>query len=212
MTELPPDTFSPPHLPLTLTPRSLYTEIPLYKGMPYVAALYGIMGAAFAAASGGEISGAIAPVLLIGTGGGLYGLHRLWQKADRRIGSVYHTIEMTEDEIIVTSRDQNGPRRTSAIKTAELATGIVRTKDGNAAYVFLENKDDSLQISTPLTPQDAREVAMMIYQAAQYASAPYHLREQVKKEAGENFRLAFPERARARSDDPSIGPGPALHA
>lgn len=192
-----PFAFDPPHhFPLVLRPRSLYADIPITKLVPCMAGFIGSLGAIFALASGADITESANLMFSTASMGGgalLYLFHKRCQYEDRQIGAIFHTVDLTENHLIVTSRDRNGIRQETAIKTDGLSASIVHTKDESAAYIRLDTKDDSLLISTPLSPQEARQVAMMINQAAQYTNVTYHQREDVRREAEMNFRLAFPE-------------------
>lgn len=200
--------FNPPHsFPLELRPISLYEHIPVNKAFPYTAALLGTLGATFNLTAGADISQTMAiafPVLTLGAAAGIYGLHRAWLWADRNIAGIHHIIEITENQVIVTSHGANGPRKEHALSTHNLEAWVTEGKDGIAAYLCIGD----LAITSPLTPQEAREAAMMVNGALKYANAPYHMRDEVKQEAEKNFLLAFP--VRTESAAKALVPAPAV--
>ncbi|HRQ60526.1 MAG TPA: hypothetical protein PLO23_03280 [Alphaproteobacteria bacterium] len=211
------NSFSPPHqFPLELRPISLYEHIPVNKAYPYTAAFLGLLGSTFNLTSGADISQTMAvafPAITLGSAAVIYGLHRAWLWADRKIAGIYHTIQITEKELIVTSHDAdnpdgNDPRKRHVFSLNGLEAWVTESKDGIASYLCIGD----MLIVTPLTHQEAREAKMMINNALQYACARYDLRDDMKAEAEKNFLLAFPARAleaataQAQAQDPAPPP------
>lgn len=201
--------FSPPHFPVTIEPVSMLEQNVLLKYLPHASAGIILLGYNLAA-----IAGPVTPAQEYGTSmlagamytaGALGGLLSAFAyAADREISKHSNRIELTERGFIITEfHTEKGQIAQTTIDPTGYKAGVyMPSKNGPYMVTFMPEKGgQTIAIATPLEYGEAFQVAEMLNDAIDYFSAPYHLREEVKRRAIADFA--------ARWDGNIPAPGPA---